>query len=158
MNATPEHRESAPEATNAASALTELEPGQEVLRRSYAIDRGRLVRYAGASGDFNPIHYSDRAATEAGLPGVIAHGMLTMGLAGSAVVDWAGRPGAVSEYGVRFTRPVVVPDPGEAEVEVVGTVVAVDLAAASVRVGLTVTCEGTGVLTKAQAVVTLAAP
>src|SRR5690606_16589595 len=79
MNATPEHRESAPEATNAASALTELEPGQEVLRRTYAIDRGRLVRYAGASGDFNPIHYSDRAATEAGLPGVIAHGMLTMG-------------------------------------------------------------------------------
>ncbi|MFD1716505.1 MaoC family dehydratase [Georgenia deserti] len=158
MNATPEHRESAPEATNAAPALTELEPGQEVLRRTYAIDRGRLVRYAGASGDFNPIHYSDRVATEAGLPGVIAHGMLTMGLAGSAVVDWAGDPAAVAEYGVRFTRPVVVPDPGEAEIEVVGTVGSVDLAASSVRVDLKVTCDGTTVLTKAQAVIRLGSP
>ncbi|GAA4418107.1 MaoC family dehydratase [Georgenia halophila] len=135
--------------------LTDLEAGEELFRRAYAVDRDRLVRYAGASGDFNPIHYNDRVAEETGLPGVIAHGMLTMGLAGSAVVDWAGDPGAVTEYGVRFTRPVAVPDPDGAEIEVVGKVGAVDLAAESVRVDLTVTCVGVTVLAKAQAVVTL---
>ncbi|MFC7406970.1 MaoC family dehydratase [Georgenia alba] len=141
--------------TDQTPVLTELETGQELFRRTYPVDRDRLVRYAGASGDFNPIHYSDRVAEAAGLPGVIAHGMLTMGLAGSAVVDWAGDPGAVTDYGVRFTRPVVVPDPEGTEVEVVGTVRDVDLAAESVRVDLTVTCAGTSVLAKAQAVVTL---
>jgi acyl dehydratase len=135
--------------------LTELEAGAEVLRRTYAVDRDRLVRYAGASGDFNPIHYNDRFAREVGLPGVIAHGMLTMGLAGSAVADWAGDPGAVVEYGVRFTRPVEVPDPGSAEVEVVGKVGEVDLGEGSVRVDLTVTSGGVTVLAKAQAVVRL---
>ena len=72
--------------------------------------RADLVRYAGASGDFNPIHWSDRVATAVGLPGVIAHGMFTMALAGRAVTAWAGGdPAAMIEYGVRFTRPVVVP-------------------------------------------------
>jgi acyl dehydratase len=135
--------------------LTELEVGSELFRRTYAVDRDRLVRYAGASGDFNPIHYNDRFAGEVGLPGVIAHGMLTMGLAGSAVADWAGDPGAVVEYGVRFTRPVEVPDPGAAEVQVVGKVGAVDLGEGSVRVDLTVTSGGVTVLAKAQAVVRL---
>ena len=71
--------------------------------------RADLVRYAGASGDFNPIHWSDRIATKVGLPGVIAHGMFTMALVGRAVTAWAGAPDAVVDYGVRFTRPVVVP-------------------------------------------------
>ncbi|WP_127132191.1 MaoC family dehydratase [Georgenia sp. SYP-B2076] len=136
--------------------LAELEVGQELFTRTYAIDRALLVRYAGASGDFNPIHYNERVAREVGLPGVIAHGMATMGLAASAVEDWADDPGAVTEYGVRFTRPVEVPDPGTAEIEVVGRVGALDLAAGSVRVDLAVTSGGASVLAKAQAVVRLA--
>ena len=136
--------------------LTDLEPGTQLFTRTFTVDRARLVRYAGASGDFTPIHYSDRVAHEVGLPGVIAHGMATMGLAGAAVEDWAQDPGAVVDLGVRVTRPVEVPDPGAAEVEVVGTVGAVDLAAGSVRVDLRVTSGGTSVLAKAQAVVRLA--
>ena len=144
-----------PLARGARPLLTELGAGAGLFRRTYAVDRDRLVRYAGASGDFNPIHYNDRFADEVGLPGVIAHGMLTMGLAGSAVADWAGDPGAVVEYGVRFTRPVEVPDPGTAEVQVVGKVGAVDLGEGSVRVDLSVTSGGVTVLAKAQAVVRL---
>lgn len=75
--------------------------------------RADLVRYAGASGDFNPIHWSDRKAGELGLPGVIAHGMLTMGRALRVVTDWCGDPGRVRSYYVRFTKPVVVPDDDE---------------------------------------------
>ena len=91
--------------------------------QTYRVTRADLVRYAGASGDFNPIHWSDRTAVAVGLPGVIAHGMFTMALAGRAVTAWAGDPGAVVEYGVRFTRPVVVPDDDEgAEVVVTGAV------------------------------------
>jgi acyl dehydratase len=142
-------------AGSAHPVLTDLEVGQEVLRRTFAVDRALLVRYAGASGDFNPIHYNERVAREVGLPGVIAHGMATMGLAATAVADWAGDPGAVVDYGVRFTRPVEVPDPGQAEVLVVGTVGALDLAASSVRVDLTVTSGGVSVLAKAQALVQL---
>ncbi|UNX54391.1 acyl dehydratase [Georgenia sp. TF02-10] len=136
--------------------LADLEVGQELFRRGYDVDRDRLVRYAGASGDFNPIHYNDRAAHDAGLPGVIAHGMATLGLAGAAVEAWAGDPGAVLDLGARFARPVVVPDPGAAAVEVVGTVGSVDVGAGSVRVDLTVTCAGVAVLTKARALVRLA--
>ncbi len=85
--------------------------------------RADLVRYAGASGDFNPIHWSDRTAREVGLPGVIAHGMYTMALAGRALDVWAGDPGAVLEFGVRFTKPIPVPDDDEgAEVTVSGSV------------------------------------
>ena len=86
-------------------SATEL-PAQE-----FPIGRADLVRYAGASGDFNPIHWNERFAKEVGLPDVIAHGMFTMAVAIRVVTDWAGDPGAVVEYGVRFTRPVVVPDP-----------------------------------------------
>ncbi|GIG38938.1 MaoC family dehydratase [Cellulomonas phragmiteti] len=134
-----------------------LTVGQEVARRTLTVDRARLVRYAGASGDFNPIHWNERVAASVGLPGVIAHGMWTMGAAVTVVVDWAGDPGAVVDYQTRFTRPVPVPDPGEAAVEVVATVGALDADAGTVRVDLTVTVEGARVLGKAQAVVRLAA-
>jgi len=137
--------------------LASLAVGDPIGSRTVEVDRGRLVRYAGASGDFNPIHFSDRVATGVGLPGVIAHGMWTMGAAVNLVADWAGDPGAVVDYQVRFTRPVPVPDPGVAQVEVTGTVGAIDLAAQTVRVDLTVTHGGTRVLAKAQAVVRLPA-
>jgi acyl dehydratase len=89
-----------------------VEVGQALPSRSFPISRPDLVRYAGASGDFNPIHWSPRTATSVGLPDVIAHGMLTMATAVRAVTDWVGDPGAVVDYGVRFTKPVVVPDDG----------------------------------------------
>ncbi len=84
--------------------------GAVVAERTFQVTRGDLVRYAGASGDFNPIHWSDRVASAVGLPGVLGHGMLTMALAGRLLTDWAGDPAAVVEFGVRFARPVVVPD------------------------------------------------
>lgn len=84
--------------------------GHEFEPATYAVRRSDLIRYAGASGDFNPIHWSDRIATSVGLPGVIAHGMYTLALAGNAVVAWAGEPGAVLSLGARFTKPVIVPD------------------------------------------------
>jgi acyl dehydratase len=135
--------------------LADLAVGDVVATGSVEVDRGRLVRYAGASGDFNPIHWNERVATEVGLPGVIAHGMWTMGAAVTVVAEWAGDPGAVVDYGVRFTRPVPVPDPGAATVDVTATVGAVDLEAGTVRVDLTVACAGVRVLGKAQAVVRL---
>ncbi|MEJ3653864.1 MaoC family dehydratase [Actinomycetes bacterium KLBMP 9759] len=90
-----------------------IEKGTELPPLSLRVTRADLVRYAGASGDFNPIHWSDRVATAVGLPGVIAHGMLTMALAARLVTDWVGDPAAVRSYSVRFTRPVVVPDDDE---------------------------------------------
>lgn len=133
-------------------ATDDLTVGTDLFTRTFTIDRARLVRYAGASGDFNPIHYNERFAREVGLDGVIAHGMATMGMAATAVADWAGDPGAVVDYGVRFTRPIVVPDPGTVDVEITGRVGAVADDGA-VRVDLTVTVAGRGVLTKAQALV-----
>jgi acyl dehydratase len=88
----------------------EVAEGEELPALQIRLTRADLVRYAGASGDFNPIHWSDRAAREAGLPDVIAHGMLTMALATRLVTTWVGDPGAVVDCTVRFTRPVVVPD------------------------------------------------
>lgn len=131
----------------------QLTIGQEIGRATYPVTRADLVRYAGASGDFNPIHYSERVAREVGLPDVIAHGMFTMATAVRLVVDWCGDPGAVVDYGVRFTKPVVVPDPGGTTVEVVGTVGAVDDEAGTVRIDLTATCAGATVLGRARAVV-----
>jgi acyl dehydratase len=133
----------------------DVEVGSELPERTFRVTRADLVRYAGASGDFNPIHWSDRVATGVGLPGVIAHGMLTMGLAGRAVTAWAGDPGALVEYTVRFGRPVVVPDDDDgAEVTVRGRVAAV-LEEGRVRVDLTVTSGGEKVLSLARAVVAL---
>jgi acyl dehydratase len=130
--------------------------GTELPEQVHRVTRADLVRYAGASGDLNPIHWSDRVATGVGLPGVIAHGMLTMGLAARAVTDWAGDPGAVVEYQVRFGRPVVVPDDDTgAEVTVRGTVGKV-LDGGRVRVDLTVTSGGEKVLSLARATVALA--
>jgi acyl dehydratase len=128
-----------------------LEAGQELPTQTYRVTRADLVRYAGASGDRNPIHWSDRVARSVGLPGVIAHGMYTMALAARALDTWAGGPGRVLEVGCKFTKPVVVPDDDEGvDVEVAGTVANVTDGAVHVR--LEVTCEGTKVLGAPRAV------
>jgi acyl dehydratase len=130
--------------------------GTELPGQTTRVTRADLVRYAGASGDFNVIHWNERVAREVGLPGVIAHGMLTAGIAVRAVTAWAGDPGAVVDYQVRFSRPVVVPDDDAgAEVTVRGRVAAV-LDGDRVRVDLTVTSGGEKVLSLARAVVALA--
>lgn len=137
--------------------LSEVEVGTELPEQTSRVTRADLVRYAGASGDFNVIHWNERVATEVGLPGVIAHGMLTAALAARAVTAWAGDPGALVEYSVRFSRPVVVPDDDAgAEVSVRGRVAAL-LDDGRVRVDLTVTSGGEKVLSLARAVVALAA-
>ncbi|MGZ4507600.1 MAG: MaoC family dehydratase [Blastococcus sp.] len=136
--------------------LADVAVGSELPEQVYRVTRADLVRYAGASGDFNPIHWNERVATEVGLPGVIAHGMFTMALAGRAVTDWTGDPGALVEYQVRFGRPVVVPDDGVgAEVTVRGTVGAL-LENDRARIDLTVTSNGEKVLSLARAIVALA--
>ena len=128
--------------------------GDQLPEQTFRVTRADLVRYAGASGDFNRIHWSDRAAAAVGLPGVIAHGMLTMALAGRAVTAWLGDPGAIEEYHVRFGRPVVVPDDDAGtEVRVAGRVAALDGDRA--RIDLTVTSGGEKVLSLARATVRL---
>lgn len=134
------------------SILNGLEVGQVVAERVFPITRDSLVRYAGASGDFNPIHYRDDVAAAVGLPGVLAHGMLTMGLAVQPVVDWLGSAGWVSDYQVRFTRPVVVDPQAGATVTVTATVGAIDEAGA--RIDLSAVCDDQTVLGKAQVRVT----
>ena len=130
--------------------------GTELPEQVFRVARADLVRYAGASGDFNPIHWSDRVATSVGLPGVIAHGMFTMALAGRAVTAWSGDPAALVEYQVRFGRPVVVPDDDTgAEVTVRGVVGAL-LEDGRFRVDLTVTSGGDKVLSLARGIVRLA--
>jgi acyl dehydratase len=121
--------------------------------REFRLTRQDLVRYAGAAGDFNPIHWSDRVAAAVGLPGVIAHGMLTMALAGRLLTDWAGDPAAVVEYGVRFARPVVVPDDDRGVVLTVGGVVTEIRDDGLVGVEVSVRVGGEKVLTQARAVV-----
>ena len=121
--------------------------------RTFRITRADLVRYAGASGDFNPIHWSDRVATKVGLPGVIAHGMYTMALVGRAVTGWAGSPAAVVEYSVRFTRPVVVPDDDEGTEIEVSAAVRGTSEDGMTRLDLTATCQGEKVLAQARAVI-----
>jgi acyl dehydratase len=135
--------------------MAAVEVGTALPEQVYRVTRADLVRYAGASGDFNPIHWNERVATEVGLPGVIAHGMFTMALAGRAVSAWTGDPGAVVEYHVRFGRPVLVPDDDAgAEVTVRGRVAA-ELEDGRVRVDLTVTSNDEKVLSLARAVVRL---
>jgi acyl dehydratase len=130
-----------------------LAAGDELEPRAYPVRRADLIRYAGASGDFNPIHWSDRIATAVQLPGVIAHGMYTLALAGKAVTEWAGGDVAtVESFGARFTKPVVVPDDDEGNVvEVSGTVKSVDDGRATIEV--TVTSAGQKVLGQCRAVV-----
>jgi len=134
----------------------QAEPGTELPPRQYQVTRRDLVRYAGASGDFNVIHWNERVARSVGLPNVIAHGMLTMALAGRFLSEWAGDPGAVTQFGVRFSAPVVVPDDDKgATVEVAGTVTE-RLDGNTVAVDVTAKTDGTKVLTRARAVVRLA--
>jgi len=132
-----------------------LEVGQEIGSRTFKLTRDSLVRYAGASGDFNPIHYRDDFAQSVGLPGVLAHGMLTMGVAVQVAADWVGDAGKIVDYGVRFTKPVLVDATEGATVVVTGKVGEIDAEAGEVRVDLTVTYNETAVLGKAQARVRL---
>ncbi|MFJ8447064.1 MaoC family dehydratase [[Kitasatospora] papulosa] len=140
----------------ATIAYGAVEVGTELPARSFPVTRATLVQYAGASGDFNPIHWNEAFAREVGLPDVIAHGMFTMAEAIRVVTDWTGDPGAVVEYGVRFTKPVVVPnDDTGALIEVSGKVAA-KLDDNLVRVDLTVTSDDKKVLGMSRAVVRLA--
>ncbi|MEU5437429.1 MaoC family dehydratase [Streptomyces sp. NPDC020719] len=136
----------------------DVEVGTELPAQSFPVTRDTLVRYAGASGDFNPIHWNEKFAKEVGLPDVIAHGMFTMASAIRVVTDWAGDPAAVVEYGVRFTKPVVVPNDGTgALIEVSAKVAAkLDDEARTVRVDLTAMSAGQKVLGMSRAVVALA--
>ena len=133
---------------NTAAAANAVAVGDVVAERTVHLTRESLVRYAGASGDFNPIHYRDDVAERVGLPGVLAHGMLTMGLAVETVVPWLGDAGRVVDYGVRFTRPVVVDAESGADVVVTATVGQVD--DEFLRIDLTVSAGETTVLGKAQ--------
>jgi acyl dehydratase len=133
----------------------DVEAGAEIPAKSYQVTRLDLVKYCGASGDFNVIHWNDRIANSVGLPGVIAHGMYTMAQGGKFVSDWAGDPGAVVEYGVRFSAMVPVPDDDRgATVEFSGTV-AEKLGDNKVTVDLVARCDGAKVLSRARAVVRL---
>jgi len=132
-----------------------LTVGDTVATAAFPLTRDSLVRYAGASGDFNSIHYRDDVATGVGLPGVLAHGMLTMGVAVQPVSDWLGDPGRILDYQVRFTRPVVVDPESGAEIGVVAKVGKVDDEAGQARIDLTVTVGEQTVLGKAQVVVRL---
>ncbi|MEU2547433.1 MaoC family dehydratase [Streptomyces roseolus] len=137
-------------------AYDEVEVGTELPAGTFPVTRATLVQYAGASGDFNPIHWNEKFAVEVGLPDVIAHGMFTMAEAIRVVTDWAGDPAAVVEYGVRFTKPVVVPNDGVGAVIEVSAKVAAKLDDRQVRVDLTATSAGQKVLGMSRAVVRLA--
>jgi acyl dehydratase len=118
-------------------------------------DRSSMVRYAGASGDFNPIHWDERFALKVGLPDVIAHGMLSMGTASRVVTAWLDDPGAILEYGVRFTRPVVVAADGPTRMSVSGRVRSLDEAANTAVIDLTATVNQQTVLAQARVTVRL---
>jgi acyl dehydratase len=133
-----------------APEFASLAVGEVVAERVVAVTRDALVRYAGASGDFNPIHYRDDVARAVGLPGVLAHGMLTMGLAVQPVVDWAVDPGRIVDYQTKFTRPIVVHPELGAVVTVVAKVGQLDADARVARIDLTVTVGEETVLGKAQ--------
>jgi acyl dehydratase len=143
------------------TTFDDVQVGDALPGASFPITRLDLVRYCGASGDFNTIHWNERIAREVGLPDVIAHGMFTMATAVRVVTDWCGDPGAVVEYGVRFTKPVPVPDVGGAVLDVSAVVAAKDDENRTVRVDLTATVPAAdgerpaGVLGRARAVVRL---
>jgi acyl dehydratase len=134
----------------------DVEVGTELPAQTFQVQRANLIQYCGASGDFNIIHWNERVATAVGLPNVIAHGMFTMAEAGRVVTDWVGDPGAVVEYGVRFSSPVVVADDDKgATLQVSGTV-AEKLDGNRVAFDLDARVDDTKVLAKARAVVQLA--
>lgn len=129
---------------------TTVEVGQQLPELRVRITRSGVVRYSGASTDFNEIHFSDRHATAIGLPGVVAHGMWTMGAGLRIVTDWIGDPARVVQYFVRFTKPVVVPDTDEG-VEVVYNATVTDLTDGVAKVAITATCGDDAVLGAARA-------
>ncbi len=131
-----------------------MQTGDVLPEQSYSVTRADLVRYAGASGDRNPIHWSDRVATSVGLPGVIAHGMYTLALAARALDTWAGAPGKVRELGCKFTKPVVVPDDDTGVTVVVSGTVS-QVTEEGVHVALTVTCGDEKVLGLPKAVLSV---
>ena len=131
--------------------IAALEVGQVIGTTEFLLTRDSLVRYAGASGDFNPIHYRDDVAKSVGLDGVLAHGMLTMGAAVQVAVDWVGDAGKVVDYGVRFTKPVFVDAQDGAVLIVTGKIGEIDAENREVRIDLTATFNDTAVLGKAQA-------
>jgi acyl dehydratase len=133
----------------------DVEVGQEIPARTYPVRRVDLVKYAGASGDFNPIHWDEKFAKSVGLPDVIAHGMFTMAEGGRFVTDWAGDPGAVTDYSVRFSSMVVVPYDDSAEIVISGKIED-KLDDNAVVVALTTRSAGEKVLTRAKATVRLA--
>jgi acyl dehydratase len=134
----------------------DVEVGAELPAQTFRIQRANLVQYCGASGDFNIIHWNERVAKAVGLPDVIAHGMFTMAEAGRVVTDWVGDPGAVIEYGVRFSAPVPVPDDDNGTDLVVKGTVAEKLDGHRVAVDLDARVADNKVLAKARAVVQLA--
>ncbi|WP_030685533.1 MaoC family dehydratase [Streptomyces sp. NRRL B-1347] len=137
-------------------AYDDVEVGTELPAQTFPVTRATLVQYAGASGDFNPIHWNEKFAVEVGLPDVIAHGMFTMAEAIRVVTDWTGDPAAVVEYGVRFTKPVVVPNDDKGATIEVSAKVAAKLDDKKVRVDLLATSAGQKVLGMSRAVVRLA--
>jgi acyl dehydratase len=138
-----------------AIAYAGIEVGTEIPAVDYPVTRLSLVKYCGASGDFNVIHWNDRIAKSLGLPDVIAHGMFTMAEAGRFVTDWAGPGAVVLEFGVRFSSPVVVPDDDAGAMINVSGQVEEKLDGNRVALALTVRSGGTKVLTRARAVVRL---
>ena len=136
-------------------SFTDVHVGTELPECEFAITRADLIRYAGASGDFNVIHWNERVALEVGLPNVIAHGMFTMGLAVRIVTEWIDDPSAVVEYSCRFTRPVPVPDDNVGALLVVNAKVAELLPENQVVFSLSATCDSVAVLGKARVIVRL---
>ena len=141
--------------SNVVLSIRDVEVGQRLPSRTIHIDRANLVAYTGASLDRNRLHWDERFARSVGLADVIAHGMFTMGTAINVVSDWVGDAGRVVEYGARFTKPVIVPYEGGADVEATGVVTAVDSRAKRATVELSVTCGTDKVLGRAIAVVVL---
>ena len=133
----------------------DVQVGSELPAQTFPITRADLVRYCGASGDFNIIHWNERIAKAVGLPDVIAHGMYTMAVAGRVLTDWAGDPGALESYGVRFSRPLVVPDDDQGAVLSVSGTVEELLDDGRVAVAMTATVGEDRVLSQARAVVRL---
>jgi acyl dehydratase len=138
-----------------APAYDEIETGYALPSVTVTLNRADLVRYAGASGDFNIIHWNERVAREVGLPDVIAHGMLTMAMGANLLTEWVGDPGRVVEYGTRFGQPVVVPDTDDGATLVISGKVGKKLDDKLVRVDLDVRCGDDKVLSMARAVVRL---
>lgn len=145
-----------PNTAGSTPDIARLAVGDEVAHVEHRLTRDSLVRYAGASGDFNPIHYRDDVAESVGLPGVLAHGMLTMGVAVQAVVDWVGDPARVVDYQVRFTKPVVVDREDGATLSITAKAAVIQQEDRRVRIDIAASVDGRTVLGKAQAWVSLA--